>query len=143
MVQHGRLPCFSGSLSISPFSLRKCELIWYLGLRHSCEIGDDMASYGWTEYDGRLGGKQIIKDRGMKLDLETEFIKVPASNGYTSSTLKKCVELIVGGNWAVRIKGRPQSQESVTNIFFYAGLEGFGELQLSTPFNSEVRLSGE
>jgi len=58
-----------------------------LGLRHSCEIGDDMASYGWTEYDGRLGGKQIIKDRGMKLDLETEFIKVPAQNG--SPHLKK------------------------------------------------------
>lgn len=52
-----------------------------VGLRHSCEIGDDMASYGWTEYDGRLGGKQVIKDRGMKLDLETEFIKVPSQNG--------------------------------------------------------------
>ena len=45
-----------------------------------------MASYGWTEYDGRLGGKQIIKDRGMKLDLETEFIKVPAQNGLTPLT---------------------------------------------------------
>jgi hypothetical protein len=45
-----------------------------------------MASYGWTEYDGRLGGKQIIKDRGMKLDLETEFIKVPAQNGLTALT---------------------------------------------------------
>lgn len=44
----------------------------------------------------------------------------------------------VGGNWGVRIKGRPQSQQSVTNIFFYAGLEGFGELQLANPFDSEV-----
>jgi mannosyl-oligosaccharide glucosidase len=51
------------------------------GLRHSCEIGDDMASYGWTEYDGRLGGKQILSDRGMKIDIETEFIKIPSQNG--------------------------------------------------------------
>src|SRR5271169_3715145 len=54
----------------------------YIGIRHSCEIGDDMASYGWTEYDGRNGGKQIISDRGMKIDIETEFIKIPAQNGY-------------------------------------------------------------
>ena len=38
----------------------------------------------------------------------------------------------------MRVKGRPQSQETVTNIYFYAGLEGFGELQLATEFNAEV-----
>lgn len=52
-----------------------------LGLRHSCEIGDDMASYGWMEYDGRTGGKQLLSDAGMKLDIETEFVKVPGTNG--------------------------------------------------------------
>jgi hypothetical protein len=52
-----------------------------IGLRHSCEIGDDMASYGWSEYDGRLGGKQVLSDRGMKIDIETEFIKIPGPNG--------------------------------------------------------------
>src|SRR5271154_2365245 len=119
----------------SLLSVLERVLTLWVGLRHSCEIGDDMALYGWTEYDGRLGGKQIIKDRGMKLDLETEFIKVPAQNGNPFEG----GELIVGGNWGVRIKGRPHSQESVTNIFFYAGLEGFGELQLSTPFDVEVR----
>jgi hypothetical protein len=46
--------------------------------------------------------------------------------------------LIVGGNWGVRIKGRPKTQETITNLFFYAGLEGLGELQLSTPFNEDV-----
>lgn len=61
------------------FSRDKRGLI--LGLRHSCEIGDDMASYGWTEYDGRLGGKQVLSDRGMKVDIETEFVKVPGTNG--------------------------------------------------------------
>jgi hypothetical protein len=74
MVQRGQLSKFSGLvLVISEFMS--------LGLRHSCEIGDDMASYGWTEYDGRLGGKQILSDRGMEIDIETEFIKLPAQNG--------------------------------------------------------------
>jgi hypothetical protein len=45
---------------------------------------------------------------------------------------------MVGGNWGVRIKGRPKNQKSVTNIFFYAGLEGFGELQLTTEFSQDV-----
>lgn len=40
-----------------------------------------MASYGWIEYDGRLGGKQVVSDRGMAMKIETEFIKVPGQNG--------------------------------------------------------------
>lgn len=40
-----------------------------------------MASYGWMEYDGRTGGKQLLSDAGMKLDIETEFVKVPGTNG--------------------------------------------------------------
>jgi hypothetical protein len=43
-----------------------------------------------------------------------------------------------GGNWGVRVKGRPQGPDIVTNIYFYAGLEGFGELQLATEFNHQV-----
>ena len=49
------------------------------------------------------------------------------------------IEANVGGNWGVRIKGRPKSQETITNIFFYAGLEGFGELQLTNEFNQDVK----
>ena len=44
-----------------------------------------MASYGWTEYDARLGGKQILSDRGMKIDIETEFIKLPSPNGHPTT----------------------------------------------------------
>ena len=53
-----------------------------------------MASYGWTEYDGRLGGKQILSDRGMKIDIETEFVKVPAQNGFS----QLCI-LELNGRW--------------------------------------------
>jgi hypothetical protein len=45
---------------------------------------------------------------------------------------------MVGGNWGVRIKGRPTTKDAVTNIYFYAGLEGLGELQLSTEFRKDV-----
>ena len=48
------------------------------------------------------------------------------------------LRLMIGGNWGVRIKGRPKSQESITNIFFYAGLEGFGELQLTNELDKDV-----
>jgi hypothetical protein len=47
-----------------------------------------MASYSWTEYDGRFGGKQTISDTGMKIDLETEFVKVPGQNGMSERVLK-------------------------------------------------------
>jgi Glycosyl hydrolase family 63 N-terminal domain len=40
-----------------------------------------MASYGWTEYDGRNGGKQVIGDPLMKVIIETEFVKVPGRGG--------------------------------------------------------------
>ena len=47
-------------------------------------------------------------------------------------------ELISGGNWGVRIKGRPKDRDSVTTIWFYAGLEGFGDLHLATEFDKDV-----
>ena len=126
VVQCGRLRTISRFSDVAPVPT--------IGLRHSCEIGDDMASYGWTEYDTRIGGKQILSDRGMKIDIETEFIKVPAQNGkFPESGI-----LRLGGNWGVRIKGRPKNRDSITNIFFYAGLEGFGDLHLANKFSPDV-----
>jgi Glycosyl hydrolase family 63 N-terminal domain len=49
----------------------------------------------------------------------------------------------LGGNWGVRIKGRPKNKQSITTIFFYAGLSGIGDLHLDTPFNSQVIISFE
>lgn len=36
-----------------------------------------MAGYGWEEYDGRTGGKQVIYDKESTLNLETYLVKVP------------------------------------------------------------------
>jgi len=49
-------------------------------------------------------------------------------------------KLISGGNWGVRIKGRPKDKDSVTTLWFYAGLEGFGDLHLATKFENDVLL---
>jgi hypothetical protein len=38
----------------------------------------------------------------------------------------------------VRIKGRTESPETLTNIYFYAGLEGQGDIQLATEFHDDV-----
>ena len=52
-----------------------------------------------------------------------------------------------GGNWGVRIRGRPQTNGSVTTVWFYVGLEGLGDLHLGSDFNpngfdDEVVLEG-
>ena len=61
--------------------------------RHSCEQGDNLASYGWTEFDAREGGVQVLKDNDNNLKLTTEFLKVPGG--------------MHGGSWAARVKGEP------------------------------------
>lgn len=45
---------------------------------------------------------------------------------------------MIGGNWGVRVKGRTESPQTLTNIYFYAGLEGFGELRLTSEFSDDV-----
>ena len=37
----------------------------------------------------------------------------------------------LGGNWGVRIKGRTETPETLTNIYFYVGLEGSGNIHLA------------
>ncbi|KAG5520217.1 hypothetical protein PMAC_001295 [Pneumocystis sp. 'macacae'] len=79
--------------------------IW--DMRHTCEQNDNMEMYGWQEFDVRTGGRQIIKDRYMNIEIITEFVKV-----YTEKE---------AGNWGLRIKGKPKKVDSKTSIFFYVG----------------------
>lgn len=62
------------------------------GIRHWCEIGDNLQRYGWTHHDGRTFGVQELYDGAFKL--ETSFIKTLAGPR--------------GGEWTARIR--------VTNI---------------------------
>ncbi|KAL4779987.1 glycoside hydrolase [Aspergillus varians] len=105
--------------------------------RHTCEQNEGMAGYGWDEYDVRKGGRETIHDAGNSLDLTINFVKVPGGQH--------------GGNWAARIKGVPHDDappDQPTTVVFYASLEGFGSLGVSTEnddprgFEGDVQLKG-
>lgn len=71
-----------------------------------------MARYGWTAYDTREGGTQIIEDVQNKIDITTEFIKQYEGNS--------------AGNWALRIRGTPRKDapmDLITAVTFYVGME--------------------
>ncbi|CAE7193650.1 unnamed protein product [Rhizoctonia solani] len=88
--------------------------------RHSCEQGDELGGYTWTEHDMREGGVQVLKDPYNNLELTTEWLKVPGGSH--------------GGSWAARIKGKPLDPTKISrnSIIFYAGLEGSGGIDLET-----------
>ncbi|XP_061725499.1 mannosyl-oligosaccharide glucosidase [Cydia pomonella] len=69
-------------------------LMWYdlanvsqKGIRHWCEQGDDLPSYGWLQHDGEHFGEQRILDPPH--EIYTSFIKTPGGEH--------------GGHWTVRI----------------------------------------
>ncbi len=90
-----------------------------------------MAGYGWDEYDIRHGGHQTIHDAGNNVDITTEFVKIPGGEH--------------GGSWGVRIKGIPREDAPphlITTILFYAGMEGFGRLNVKNE-PSDLGIEGE
>ena len=87
-------------------------------LRHSCEQGDDIGGYGWEQYDARKGGRHIVRDIKMGIDIETYMVKIPGGTK--------------GGHWALRVKGTPRENPDVTtSVIFYAGIDGTGQLDLT------------
>ncbi|CAN6616558.1 mannosyl-oligosaccharide glucosidase [Trichomonascus vanleenenianus] len=115
-------------------------LMWYnadtyqgiQNIRHSCEQLDNMATYGWTSYDPRVGGSQIIKDIDNKVSITTSFVKSED-----------------GKNWAVRVKGEPIGDpRAKTTVVFYSALEGEGVLDLASKLDPKgmkgtIQLRGE
>jgi mannosyl-oligosaccharide glucosidase len=82
------------------------------GLRHTIEKDDNMAGYGWTSYDSRIGGSQTIHDVENEIDLTTEFVKK--------------YEGQEAGNWALRVRGTPRKGAEKglkIQIVFYVGME--------------------
>ncbi|KAG6914889.1 hypothetical protein DXG01_014733 [Tephrocybe rancida] len=103
--------------------------------RHTCDQGDNLDSYSWTEYDTRQGGVQVIRDSANNVKITTEFLKVPGGDH--------------GGSWAARVKGEPIKPDVPSRIstIFYFGLEGLGGLEMETDedengIQGEFRLSG-
>ncbi|KAI1406522.1 glycoside hydrolase family 63 protein [Hypoxylon fuscum] len=84
--------------------------------RYTCEQNEGMAGYGWDEYDTRKGGIQHIHDAGNKVDITTEFVKIPGGGH--------------GGSWAARIKGEPRDDappDLKTTVVFFITSEALGE----------------
>ncbi|KAK2460565.1 hypothetical protein APHAL10511_007035 [Amanita phalloides] len=103
--------------------------------RHSCEQGDHLDGYDWTEYDTRHGGVQVLKDGANNVKLTTEFLKFPGGDH--------------GGSWAARIKGEPMSIDKPCRVsaVFYMGNDGLGGLDMETEEDDngimgEFRFSG-
>ncbi|KAI8977921.1 glycoside hydrolase [Pilobolus umbonatus] len=92
-------------------------------IRHSCEQGDDVESYGYNKHDGREYASQEINDKPSNMKIATEFIKISGGSH--------------GGDWGVRISGTPidDSVSSVTSVLFYVGIEGEGGLDIMSKLN--------
>ncbi|KAL2786829.1 glycoside hydrolase [Aspergillus keveii] len=100
--------------------------------RHTCEQHEGMAGYGWDEYDVRKGGRETIHDAGNSIDLTIDFIKVPGGQH--------------GGSWAARVKGVPRDDAAAdqpTTVVFHAGLEGLGNLAVSTETDDPRGIEGD
>ncbi|TPX32563.1 mannosyl-oligosaccharide glucosidase [Synchytrium microbalum] len=82
--------------------------------RHSCEQGDNMQGYGYKRHDGRSFGEQEIRDGLNNVTITTEFVKVDGAGP--------------GGDWAVRISGKPIDPDVTADIsmIFYMGIEEEG-----------------
>ncbi|KAI0546305.1 family 63 glycoside hydrolase [Xylaria curta] len=105
-------------------------------VRYTCEQNEDMAGYGWEEYDTRKGGVQTIHDAKNQIDITTMFVKIPGGAH--------------GGSWAARIKGEPRDDAPAdlkTTVVFYLVNEGMDETidvaeGAPTGFDEDVTFSG-
>ncbi|KAK4165149.1 glycoside hydrolase [Cladorrhinum sp. PSN259] len=82
-------------------------------LRDTCEQNDGMQGYGWSFYDTRVGGSQLIHDEKLEIDLTTDFLKSAD-----------------GASWAVRVRGAPRSRSSnvKTSVIFHVTVEEEGKV---------------
>ncbi len=93
-----------------------CIALWCTNqgteLRHNVDMSEGMARYGWTRYDTRNGGRQIIEDVGNKIDITTEFTKNNEGQNI--------------GSWGLRVKGVPRNNAPAdlkTTVVFYISME--------------------
>ncbi|KAJ8407547.1 hypothetical protein AAFF_G00274040 [Aldrovandia affinis] len=87
-----------------------------VSLRHTCEQGDRLQSYGWLMHDGLSFGVQEIRDSDFTLT--TEFVKRMGGEH--------------GGDWTWRVTAKQHSsapQPPVISLMFYVATDTQGSLQ--------------
>lgn len=82
-----------------------------LNLRHTCEQGDGLRSYGWLMHDGINFGTQQIQDTDFTLT--TTFVKRMGGEH--------------GGDWTWRIIGKQHVSNAVVKIY----IKSFGSFLLA------------
>ncbi|KAI9287289.1 glycoside hydrolase [Umbelopsis sp. AD052] len=132
----GTKPRIPSSLSTGIMWFSGDDLQGFQNIRHTCEQGDNLHGYGYFKHDGRSFAFQKMKDPYTDIELTTEFIKVPGGR--------------YGGEWGVRIKGKPLTEGAnpVTNLVFYVGLEGDGGIDIVSKLKSDglkspVKMEGD
>ncbi|KAJ2007257.1 Processing alpha glucosidase I [Coemansia thaxteri] len=86
-------------------------------IRHSCELGDNLAEYGYSRHNGRDFGEQSMLDNDQGVEIKSTFIKVPGERG---------------GSWAVRFTGRTLAENMQgVSLAYYFGLEGNGTISMA------------
>ncbi|KAJ2309807.1 Processing alpha glucosidase I [Coemansia sp. RSA 2705] len=96
--------------------------------RHSCELGDNLAEYGYSRHNGRDFGEQLLVDGDQQVQIRSEFVKVPGKQG---------------GSWAVRFSGRTlKDNVQGVSLAYYFGLEGNGTMSMKVS-SRMARISGE
>ncbi|XP_061397950.1 mannosyl-oligosaccharide glucosidase [Musca vetustissima] len=94
-------------------------LMWYTpsnlghggkGIRHWCDMGDNLDKYGWTHHDGRTFGVQEIHD--LPFELKTSFVKYPSGKQF-------------GGDWTARIsvKNTTRAWDRSISLIWYVALD--------------------
>lgn len=107
-----------------------------IAFRYTCEQ-NEMAGYGWEEYDTRKGGIQTMHDTQNKIDITTSFVKIPGGGH--------------GGSWAARIKGEPREDApeglKTTVVFYVTSEPRWDEIEVTSEgdehgFDHDVALGG-
>ncbi|XP_056136142.1 mannosyl-oligosaccharide glucosidase [Lampris incognitus] len=100
-----------------------------VNLRHTCEQGDRLQSYGWLMHDGVSFGVQEIQDSDFTLT--TEFVKRMGGNH--------------GGDWTWRITAKQLSSAPhapVISLMFYVAADAQGSLQAHVEENNLKSITG-
>lgn len=107
-------------------------LIWYKGdnyrdiisARHNCDGHDGMDTFGWMEYDPRLGGRELIDDSKGDFNMTVDFVKSED-----------------GKNWAMHIVGTPYKENQIMTIAFYTAMGSLGKMEFETPMETRELVS--
>lgn len=82
--------------------------------KYECKQDDNIEKFGWTRYDPRYGGREIISDNDSNLTLTIDFVKSED-----------------GKNWGLKIKGETPNEDDSNSLVFYSAIEESGYLDLA------------